>query len=75
MSRPRSASLEARLKIHALEKELEATKEEVEDLKKFKERIELGSKWLYCAFYTIGGIIGSIYVLIQIIKSLNIKFG
>lgn len=52
---------ELREKIVGLEKE-------VQDLRDFKKRIELGQRWLLCAIYAIGGLVGFIYTTIQIIK-------
>ena len=61
MSRPRQASVESRMKLHALEKK-------VEELEDFKQRIELGQKWLLCAVYAIGGIVGFVGLVLQIVK-------
>jgi hypothetical protein len=68
MSRPRVASVEAKLEIITL-------KAQIAELEKFRERIELGQKWLLCAVYTLGGLIGGVYTVIEIIKTLNIRFG
>lgn len=68
MSRPRVASVEAKLEIAALKKE-------IEELKEFKIRVELGQKWLLCAMYALGGFVAFVYTVIEIVKSLNIKIG
>lgn len=68
MSRPRVASLEAKLEISAL-------KREIEELKAFRVRVELGSKYILRTAYIIGGLVGFLYTVIEIIKSLNIRFG
>lgn len=38
-------------------KKLEALEREIAELKDFKKKIELGSRWLWCSFYVIGAAI------------------
>lgn len=44
-----------KVKIALLEEEVAALKAETEALKEFKRKVELGSRWLWCAFYVLGG--------------------
>lgn len=56
MSRPRAASVEAKLEIAALKVKIATLEKDSSEFVRFKERVELGQKWLLCAALTIGGI-------------------
>lgn len=75
MSRPRVASIEAKLEIAILKTKIEKIEASNQELTKFKERIELGQKWLLCVVYVLGGLAGFIYTVIEIVKALNIRVG
>lgn len=38
-------------------KRLAALEKEVQELRDFKRKVELGSRWLWCAFYVVGATI------------------
>lgn len=45
------------MRVQELEKLVEKQAKEIEDLKDFKKKIEIGSYWLRCAFYVTGSIV------------------
>ncbi len=50
-------------------KRIAELEKEIRELREFKQRIELGSRWLMCLIYGVGGAIGVAYTVIEIVKS------
>jgi len=81
MSRPRTASVEAKVRLTQLEKELKDVEEvlklaltKIDEQDKFKERIEMGQRWFLGAMLAIGGAMAAAASLVSIIKDWP-KFG
>lgn len=55
-------------RLENLEKEIRFLEEEIRELRKFKERIELGSYWFRCAIYTLGGVVAFLATAFTIIR-------
>lgn len=47
--------------------------ERIRELEEFKERIELGQKWLLCASGVVGTVIATTYYLLEIFHVTNGK--
>jgi hypothetical protein len=53
---------------NAQKKELELLRTQVTELTKFKERVELGQRWLLCVVYAIGGVAAFAATILSILK-------
>lgn len=61
------------MRIKELEKLVEKQAKEIEDLKDFKKKIEIGSYWLRCAFYITGSFAVFVMAVYEFILK-HIKF-
>lgn len=59
--------------VEVSDRRLRALEKEVEELRDFKMKIELGSYWLRCVFYTIGSIAVFMAALFAVIKDWPFK--
>lgn len=56
-------------------KKKKTTEQRLKDLEDFHYRVQLGSKWLLCAIYALGGIIAFISYLLSSLNSWNLLHG
>lgn len=52
-----------------LERKVQRLEGEIYELKEFKERVQLGSRWLLCAVYTLGGIVATAAAFLSAINN------